>query len=599
MAGARDIRAGNAYVELLLKKKGFLSALKAVRLDLISFAGIAKIATGIVGGISLAHAIKEAGTLEQTMSKFNTVFGDRAGAVQEWSDAYAAAIGRSREEVASFMAENQDLLVPLGFEPGAAEVMSKELTKLAYDLASFNNYEDADVMENLRSGLIGNGAALKKYGVILNETTMKQHMLKHGMKLETASEAQKALARMQIITEAASAAQDDATRTAGEFSNQYKGLWGEVSNLSASFGNLLLPAVTSVISKGREALAWGGQMIDMYGGEFTETLSYAADQTFDFIDNIIIYWGDLYTSISSVVGAFGTLFGEELGAAYATVSSYFTGMGNDTATTWTFMSSSAGGFLAWLQDTVIGTLSVVSFSFQNWQQVGEMALVSMGYSLVKFGNQAVYYLGTVVPEWLGWFGENWQDVFADIANYTSTVFSNMYKNIENFWHAIFSLLSGEEFNFEWTPLTAGFESAIKELPNIAEREIGALEQSLQDRLNSLADGVVNEFDKHQKKYNIDQFKSGAAPTLSGPGKDGKPAVSLDAGKRPAMQDLAAGRERASDTLVATYSAAGLQAAGRAGGGDTTQKEILTVLKKGNEEAERFRRAALASGIFVE
>jgi hypothetical protein len=182
------------------------------------------------------------------MNKFNVVFGDQAGKVKLWGDEFANAVGRSKTEVASFLASNQDLLVPLGLDPAAAQQMSKDLLGLTYDLASFNNLADADVARDLQAALTGSGEVMKKYGVILTEAATKQELLNMGLDPKTADDNAKATARMNIILRGTTAAQGDAIRTADSFANQLKKLWSAVTDTSTAIGSTFIEDITALVN---------------------------------------------------------------------------------------------------------------------------------------------------------------------------------------------------------------------------------------------------------------------------------------------------------------------------------------------------------------
>lgn len=163
-----------------------------------------------------------------------------------------------------------------------------------------------------------------------------------------------------------------------------------------------------------------------------------------------------------------------------------------------FVSTVWGTLLDWWHGAQTAAMSGLVYITNNWSVLLQTAMTSAQLAVVRFGNQTVYFFGTVIPGWLSWFGDNWRDVFTDIASLTATIATNIWENLKGLWDGIVGLFSGEGFSFEWTPLTQGFESAIKELPQIAEREIGPLEKSLQDELNNLGDQVVQGIEQHKK-----------------------------------------------------------------------------------------------------
>ena len=176
--GMSAIKAGQAYVELSARDQKLKDKLNENREALKAFAAAASLAVAAGAVAAAAKGLKAASSFEEVMNKFDVVFEGNADEMRMWSEGFAQEIGRSKRQIAEFLSGSQDLLVPLGFEPGDAEEMSKELTKLAIDLGSFNDkFTDEQAMEHLQAALTGSGEVMKNYGVIVNETTVKQRLL--------------------------------------------------------------------------------------------------------------------------------------------------------------------------------------------------------------------------------------------------------------------------------------------------------------------------------------------------------------------------------------------------------------------------------------
>ena len=219
------------------------------------------LAAGSIVAGPLALTVKAASRMEETMNKFGVVFGQSAKQVKAWGDTFAAQIGRSREQVARFLAGTQDLLVPIGFDAGGATQMSKQLTALAVDLASFNNLADDDVLRDLHAALTGSGEVMKKYGVIVSEAAVKQELLNRGIDPKRVTEQQKVMARFAIILRGTTAAQGDALRSAGSFANQMKALKARLSDAAVVIGTALLPVITPLVTKITEAVTIAAEWI--------------------------------------------------------------------------------------------------------------------------------------------------------------------------------------------------------------------------------------------------------------------------------------------------------------------------------------------------
>jgi hypothetical protein len=213
-------------------------------------------ALGAAFGISvgITDAIRNASTLEETLNKFNVVFGQNARSMQAWGDQFAATMGRSRSEVLGFMADAQSLVIPMGVDPAAAAEMSRNLTQLSYDLASFHNAADVDAFEALRSAIVGESEPMKRFGVIVNETAMKAELLKQGLDPQTANDAQKAMARYNIILAGTAQAQGDVDRSSMSFANQLKALQAGWVEVSTAIGTAFLPYATMLIDMLKDLL---------------------------------------------------------------------------------------------------------------------------------------------------------------------------------------------------------------------------------------------------------------------------------------------------------------------------------------------------------
>ena len=201
--------------------------------------------TGVVIAVkkvsdAFSAAITAASDMEETMNKFNVVFGASRDEALQFADSFAAGIGRSRVEIAGFMAEAADLFKPIGFTTEAAKGMSEVVTTLAVDLASFNNKADADVFNDLTSALTGSSETVKKYGVNVKDAAVKQELFNMGLDPKNASEQAKTLARLQLILDQTTDAQGDAVRSQDSYAAAVKRLQARLDDFMATVGKVFL-----------------------------------------------------------------------------------------------------------------------------------------------------------------------------------------------------------------------------------------------------------------------------------------------------------------------------------------------------------------------
>jgi len=250
MGAANAIRAGRAFIELSLHDSPMIKGINAMSTKLrrlgseMQALGGRMVGLGIAFAAPFAYAVKAAAEFEATLAKFNVVFAEGSKAMMQWSDDLALSLGRSKSDVAKWLAATQDLFVPLGFERGRAAELSKQLVQLGLDVAAFNKRADSDVIMDMQRALVGAHRVMLKYGVVINEANIAQEALNMGFDPKTINDQQKALARLSIIVKGTTDAQGAAIRMGNTFDGTMKKLRGSVENLAGDVGAALLPGLS-------------------------------------------------------------------------------------------------------------------------------------------------------------------------------------------------------------------------------------------------------------------------------------------------------------------------------------------------------------------
>ena len=197
-----------------------------------------------IGAVQLGRSlVSVASAAEEMQGKSSVVFGQFIGDFRNFASDLAESTGRSRIELEGMGASIQDLFVPLGFSREEATGLSKTLTKLAVDVGSFNDVSDPEVMRAFQSALVGNHEAVRRFGVIITEATLKQELLRMGITKNSneVDNATKVQARLNILMAGTTDAQGDAVRTADSFANRSRALSSAIKDLSVDVGKTLLP----------------------------------------------------------------------------------------------------------------------------------------------------------------------------------------------------------------------------------------------------------------------------------------------------------------------------------------------------------------------
>ena len=144
---------------------------KKVSTNFNKIASVAKLAVGAVVVQQLARGasalVSFASHVEEMQAKSSVVFGQFATQVRSQLSKFGDEVGRSTFQLEEMASQIQDTFVPMGFARGEASQLSVQLTKLATDVASFNNASDVDTMRAFQSPLVGNHETVRRFGVVI------------------------------------------------------------------------------------------------------------------------------------------------------------------------------------------------------------------------------------------------------------------------------------------------------------------------------------------------------------------------------------------------------------------------------------------------
>ena len=192
------------------------------------------VATAVVmAGRAAKSGLDYASSVQELHNKAQSVYQDSMpGVLKKWEE-YHKLTGRNTDQTLAMSTSLQDLLVPLGFGRKAAADMSVDVAKLAVDVASFNNAVDSDVMNDFNKALTGSHETVQKYGIIINDTELKQEALRQGIKksLKDMDAREKAELRLALIIRGTEDAQGDAIKTADDYANVQKKVSGALLDI--------------------------------------------------------------------------------------------------------------------------------------------------------------------------------------------------------------------------------------------------------------------------------------------------------------------------------------------------------------------------------
>ena len=150
------------------------------------------------------EAINAAADMGETISKAGVLFGDAVGQVEAFAEGAAASLGQSKQEALDAAATFATFGKAAGLTGNELATFSTELTALASDIGSFQNADPSEVVQALGAALRGEAEPMRRFGVLLDDATMRQKALELGI-IDTVKNAltpqQKILAAQALIFE--------------------------------------------------------------------------------------------------------------------------------------------------------------------------------------------------------------------------------------------------------------------------------------------------------------------------------------------------------------------------------------------------------------
>lgn len=255
----------------------------------------------------MVGAIQNAVDLNEAINRSNVIFGDASQAIQSWASTAATAFGQSSAQAISAATQFALFGRQAGLSGNDLIVFSQTLTALASDMASFANTSPQDAITALGAALRGEQEPIRRYGVLLDDATLKNRALADGIRDTTTgalTPGQRVLAAYSEILQQTGTQQGDFARTNGELANQVRILQAEFTNTSAALGDELLPVANAAIAAARSTVPVIQAIIDSYSeyaritNEAALGIAQVSAQNRAGMDS----WGLLGTLVGSVIG---------------------------------------------------------------------------------------------------------------------------------------------------------------------------------------------------------------------------------------------------------------------------------------------------------
>lgn len=211
-----------------------------------------KLKTGIVAigiGKVIKDSIQSGMEAIESDNLFSVSLGKYADDVYSWSTEVSNALGLNAVEIRKNTGVIYNMTSSMGLAEKQALTMSKGVTLLANDMASFYNLDTEEAFNKIRAGITGETEPLKALGILVDDNTIKQVAYSEGI-ATTGSELtqqQKVLARYVAILKQTKNAQGDLARTLDSPANLFRRLSTEIKNCGTILGSIFIPIIQKVV----------------------------------------------------------------------------------------------------------------------------------------------------------------------------------------------------------------------------------------------------------------------------------------------------------------------------------------------------------------
>lgn len=236
------------------KVEGSIKSLKSMASKVLGAVGITLSVAGIKSAID--GCVEVASSIEEMQNKFDVVFGDMRDEVDKWAQEYSDAIGRNKNDIKTYLADQQNLLVGFGMTRQAGAEMAEQMTSLALDLASFGNMDETASVNAMTKAVMGESEAAKTLGAVLNDSTRAQAMATLGLKgtYDKLDQLTKMQVNYQAILQQSPDAIGDCQRSLDSYESTKKRYIAKLKEIKTIVGQFFLPTYQKILSIGEKGL---------------------------------------------------------------------------------------------------------------------------------------------------------------------------------------------------------------------------------------------------------------------------------------------------------------------------------------------------------
>lgn len=199
-------------------------------------------------GTALGSMVEKINSYIENLNLFSVALEDNTKRAWEFVESLQA-IGVDQSESVRYVSTMYDMAKSMGMTSDNAYTLSTQLTKLAYDYASFYNIDVDNAFEKLQAGIVGSTKPLRELGKDVTEATLKVTAMELGIakSVENMTQLEKAELRFISIMQQSASAMNDMERTLYSPANALRVLKAQFTSLVRTLGNLFVPMLSKML----------------------------------------------------------------------------------------------------------------------------------------------------------------------------------------------------------------------------------------------------------------------------------------------------------------------------------------------------------------
>lgn len=204
----------------------------------------------------LATAVDSALAMIETQNLFNVAMGNTAPETEKAIQKLHELYGLDPTNIKNTMATYSLLGRSMGMAGDQAQKLAVNTYQAGLDYASLTNIPIEQVMQDLKSGLVGQSETVYKYGIDVTEAGLKQEAFAQGItkSVRNMSQGEKMALRSALIMRTLNKETETGDRIAGDFAktlmtpaNQLRVLKERFATLSRALGTSFIPMLQAVL----------------------------------------------------------------------------------------------------------------------------------------------------------------------------------------------------------------------------------------------------------------------------------------------------------------------------------------------------------------